>query len=66
MDDRTNDVASGGGAVALVTHDIPLARALADRVLYLERNTAWIGPPDEVFERLRERGDVEFTPEAWT
>ncbi len=66
MIERIRDVAGGGGAVALVTHDIPLARALADRVLYLEGDTAWIGPPDEVFARLRERGDIDFTPEAWT
>ncbi len=66
MIDRIRGVTGSGGSVALVTHDIPLAQALADRVLYLERSTAWIGPPDEVFDRLRQRGDVEFTPEAWS
>ena len=66
MIDRIRGVTGSGGSVALVTHDIPLAQALADRVLYLERSTAWIGPPEEVFDRLRQRGDVEFTPEAWS
>ena len=54
------------GAVVVVTHDIPLARALADRVLYMEKGTHICGSPDEVFSRLRERGDGVFTPEAWT
>ncbi len=66
MIDRIRGVTGSGGGVALVTHDIQLAQALADRVLYLERSTAWIGPSDEVFDRLRQRGDVEFTPEAWS
>ena len=64
--DRIRAVAAEGGAVVLVTHDIPLASALCDRLLYLERDAAWIGRSEDVFDRLRERGDAEFTPEAWS
>jgi ABC-type polar amino acid transport system ATPase subunit len=49
-----------------VTHDIPLAAALADRVLYLDRGVYLLGPPDEVFGRLRDLGETAFTPEAWS
>ncbi|MEW5825369.1 MAG: ATP-binding cassette domain-containing protein [Candidatus Bipolaricaulota bacterium] len=58
-------VVAEGGAVVLVTHDIPLVDALADRVLFLDRRTALLGRRDEVFASLRERGDTPFTPEAW-
>jgi energy-coupling factor transport system ATP-binding protein len=66
MIDQIRAVIGGGGAVVLVTHDIPLVNALADRLLYLERDVAWLGPSGDVFDRLRQRGDVEFTPEAWS
>jgi energy-coupling factor transport system ATP-binding protein len=66
MIDRIRSVADAGGAVALVTHDIPLVNALADRLLFLEREVAWVGRPSDVFDRLRQRGDKEFTPEAWS
>jgi energy-coupling factor transporter ATP-binding protein EcfA2 len=66
MIDRIVDVARGGAAVAFVTHDIPLAAALADRVLYLDRGTWRCGTPGDVFGWLRVSGDVAFTPEAWS
>jgi ABC-type hemin transport system ATPase subunit len=59
-------VARGGAAVAFVTHDIPLAAALADRVLYLDRETWRCGTPGDVFGWLRVSGDAAFTPEAWS
>ncbi len=65
MIDRMRDVARGGGAVAFVTHDVPLAAALADRVLYLDRETWRCGAPSDVFGWLRVAGDAAFTPEAW-
>jgi energy-coupling factor transporter ATP-binding protein EcfA2 len=65
MVSQIRSVIAQGGAVVIVTHDIPLAHALADRVLYLEREAHLYGVPDEVFGRLRERGDGTFTPEAW-
>lgn len=65
MIDRLREVTSAGGAVAFVTHDIPLAAALADRVLYLEKETWRTGPPDDVFAWLRQAGNAAFAPEAW-
>jgi energy-coupling factor transport system ATP-binding protein len=65
MISQIRGVSARGGAVVVVTHDIPLVRALADRVLFLERGAYVYGSPDEVFGRLRERGDGVFTPEAW-
>jgi energy-coupling factor transport system ATP-binding protein len=65
MISQIRGVSARGGAVVVVTHDISLARALADRVLFLERGVHVYGSPDEVFGRLRERGDGAFTPEAW-
>ena len=65
MISQIRGVSARGGAVVVVTHDIPLARALADRLLFLERGAYVYGSPDEVFGWLRERGDGAFTPEAW-
>jgi len=66
MIERIRDVADAGGAVALITHDIPLAAALADRILYLERGTWRVGTPSDIFVWLRDTGNAEFTPEAWS
>jgi energy-coupling factor transport system ATP-binding protein len=66
MISQIRGVIAQGGAVVVVTHDIPLARALADRILYLEQGAHIYGSTDVVFSRLRERGDQAFTPEAWT
>ncbi len=66
MVDRIRDVARDGGAVAFVTHDIPLAAALADRVLYLDHETWQCGAPADVFGWLRASGGAVFTPEAWS
>ena len=53
-----------GAAVVLVTHDIPLADALCDRLLYLG-DTVLEGVPSEVFGRLRDMGRAAFTPAFW-
>lgn len=53
-----------GAAVCLVTHDIPMASALCDRILYLE-DEPLIGTPEGVFQKLRLRGQRAFTPEYW-
>jgi energy-coupling factor transporter ATP-binding protein EcfA2 len=66
MISRVRETIAGGGTTVLVTHDIPLADALADRLLYLDRGTHLLGVPDEVFGRLRELGETAFTPEAWS
>jgi len=66
MISRVRETIAGGGTAVLVTHDIPLADALADRLLYLDRGTHLLGVPDEVFGRLRELGETAFTPEAWS
>ncbi|MCX6099226.1 MAG: ATP-binding cassette domain-containing protein [Candidatus Bipolaricaulota bacterium] len=65
MISRLREVVAAGGTAVLVTHDIPLAAALADRVLYLDRGVQLLGRPDEVFGRLRDLGETAFTPEAW-
>jgi len=62
--DRLQGVAADGGGVALVTHDIALAAAIADRILYLDRATWRLGEPEDVFAWLRATGDPAFTPEA--
>jgi len=66
MISRLREVVAAGGTAVLVTHDIPLAAALADRVLYLDRGVQLLGPPDEVFGRLRDLGEIAFTPETWS
>jgi len=53
-----------GAAILLVTHDIPLAGALCDRLLYLG-DAVFEGTPDEVFDQLRDAGQAAFTPEFW-
>jgi energy-coupling factor transport system ATP-binding protein len=53
-----------GAMSCLVTHDIPMANALCDRLLYLG-DQAILGTPDDVFNQLREQGNSAFTPEFW-
>ncbi len=53
-----------GAAILLVTHDIPLAGALCDRLLFLG-NAVFEGTPTEVFDQLRDDGQAAFTPEFW-
>lgn len=60
------DVARRGGSVAFVTHDITLAAALADRVLYLERGRWCHGAPEHVFDWVRAKADPAFAPEEST
>ena len=53
-----------GAIVCLVTHDIPMADALCDRLLYLGER-AIEGEPCHVFDALRDAGHTAFTPEFW-
>jgi energy-coupling factor transport system ATP-binding protein len=53
-----------GAALALVSHDIGLVDALSDRILFLGAEPL-LGPPNEVFEALRARGQLPFTPGYW-
>ena len=55
--------ARGGGAI-LVSHDVPLIEALADRILYLDENPR-SGPPSEIFAKLRSEGRTAFLPDFW-
>ena len=52
-----------GGIVIIVSHDIPLIGALADRLLYLHSENTVFGEPDRVFDRLRQTGNDAFCPE---
>lgn len=62
MIERIRETAARGGAVLVVSHDIPLMAALADRVLYLEGATALSGSPHDVFAALKLRGESAFVP----
>jgi energy-coupling factor transporter ATP-binding protein EcfA2 len=53
-----------GAMICLVTHDIPMADVLCDRLLYLGDRTI-LGEPEDVFCQLREEGRLAFTPEFW-
>ena len=53
-----------GAAICLVTHDIPIADVLCDRLLYLGKDVL-LGSPHEVFSRLRDMGNTAFTPQFW-
>lgn len=53
-----------GAAICLVTHDIPMAEVLCDRLLFLG-NEQLLGTPNEVFDALRDMGHQAFTPEFW-
>jgi len=53
-----------GAAVVLVSHDVSLVGALADRLLYLGDQEIE-GCPDVVFEQLKGADLSAFTPEFW-
>ena len=53
-----------GAMICLVTHDIPMAEVLCDRLLYLGEQTIQ-GEPQDVFRQLRESGMDAFTPAFW-
>ena len=53
-----------GGAVLLVSHDVPLLSALADRLLFVDREPI-LGTPGEVCAILRATGREAFHPAAW-
>ena len=62
--ERIVDARDRGAAIVLVTHDIPLADALCDRLLYLG-DTVLEGVPSDVFGRLEDMGRTAFTPAFW-
>ncbi len=62
--ERIRHAQSAGSAVCLVTHDIPMAAALCDRLLYLG-NPRIEGSPSDVFDELRASELTAFTPEFW-
>jgi energy-coupling factor transporter ATP-binding protein EcfA2 len=64
--ERIREEKAAGATVILVTHDMTLAAALADRLLFLDGESFRYGPPTEVFGWLRERGDEAFLPETWS
>ena len=53
-----------GGGVVLVSHDVRLVEALADRILYLDADPRF-GSPSDVFSELRTAGRTAFLPEFW-
>jgi len=55
---------SRGAMICLVTHDIPMAAVLCDRLLYLGERVIF-GPPDDVFSQLYEDDLGAFTPDFW-
>lgn len=55
---------AAGGGVLLVSHDVALVEALADRLLYLDREPRF-GPTREVFAALRAAARTPFLPEFW-
>lgn len=61
---RILEAKQSGAAVCLVTHDISLAGALCDRLLFLG-DEPLIGTPDGVFAKLLQRGQRAFTPGFW-
>jgi len=61
---RIHRARNRGAIVCLVTHDIPMAGALCDRLLYLGER-AIEGVPQDVFSELRASGQMAFTPEFW-
>ncbi len=61
---RVRDHCAGGGGVVLVSHDVALVEALADRVLYLGEAPRF-GSPADVFARLRDEGRAAFLPDFW-
>lgn len=61
---QTRQARNRGAMICLVTHDIPMADGLCDRLLYLG-DRAILGEPREVFSQLREDGNLAFTPEFW-
>ena len=48
--------------VAIVSHDIELPCALADRMLYLDGDRTLEGPPQDVLDSLAGLGLTVFTP----
>ena len=61
---RIHRARNRGAIVCLVTHDIPMAETLCDRLLYLGERVIE-GDPRDVFSELRASGQTAFTPEFW-
>jgi len=62
--ERIHRARNRGAIICLVTHDVPMAEALCDRLLYLGER-AIEGAPQDVFSELRILGQAAFTPEFW-
>ena len=62
MLDRIRQARDRGAMVVLVSHDIPLVGALADRLIYLDGDRTTSGAPEAVFERLTDEALSVFTP----
>lgn len=62
--DQIRQARDRGAMSCLVTHDIPMANVLCDRLLYLGDRTI-LGTPEDVFNQLREEENTAFTPEFW-
>ena len=62
--ERLRQARHGGAAVALVTHDVPEAADLCDRILYLGEET-FLGRAEDVFSELSGAGNEPFTPGYW-
>ncbi|NQT92586.1 MAG: ATP-binding cassette domain-containing protein [Lentisphaerae bacterium] len=61
---RIDQARRQGAIICLVTHDIPMAAALCDRLLYLGERVIQ-GSPHDVFSELRATGQAAFTPAFW-
>ena len=62
MLDQIRQARDRGAMVVIVSHDIPLVGALADRMVYLDGHRTTKGSPCTVFESLADQGLPEFTP----
>ena len=62
MLDRIRYARDRGTMVAIVSHDIELLGALANRMLYLDGDRTLEGPPQDVFDSLTGLGLTVFTP----
>jgi energy-coupling factor transport system ATP-binding protein len=61
---RIREHCASGGGVILVSHDIPLVGALADRLLFVDREPTF-GTPGHVFDSLQDAGKDAFHPGFW-
>jgi energy-coupling factor transport system ATP-binding protein len=60
---RIEQVRARGGTTVVVSHDTGLLAAIADRLLFVDGETALFGRPAEVFQRLADWGRTAYVPE---